>query len=74
MDRKDAINILANGKMLKGKINDMKIIVFPSNVSENFNLNNFELNMEFIQDFVGIDDDGNYFMIQGHSLSDIEVE
>lgn len=74
MTEKEAMEILVNGKEVYGGIENMPIIISPDDILFNIRMNDFELNLDFIQDFAGIDEDENICFFQGHCLREFEKQ
>jgi len=74
MTDQDALEILCKEEEKQGKIDGITIIVTPEDIRENLRCNEFELDLEFSQDLTSYDDEYDYGMFQGHSLSEVEFE
>lgn len=72
MTKKEAVKILCDSDDSSSiwYCGDERIILFKSDIINNIECNNYELNLDFIQDFCGTEVN----LFQGHSLSELEKE
>jgi hypothetical protein len=73
MNEKQAMQIVCGKSAVIGKLDGIRVIVSSDEIKNNLRCNDFELDLDFIQDFTCITESGDYEMLQGHSLSEIEV-
>ena len=71
MTSQEALEILVDNPSKYGMIDDMRVVIMPEDIKENLRWNDFELNLEWIQDLTYIVD-GDFNMLQGHSLGAVE--
>ena len=75
MTNQEALKILCDGTNKFGKIDETTIEITPTNIRINLEDNNYKLNLNFIQDLMGIDTaTGNVELYQGHSLEEVSFD
>jgi hypothetical protein len=73
MDQKEAMKVLCTGDYVTGYIDEIVVLVAPSDIKRNLECNDYEFEPDFIQDLTSVDASGNYEMCQGHSLSEVTL-
>lgn len=75
MEIKEALKILCEDRNRIGKINDEDVDISPLNIKINLECNDYELDLEFIQDLIRIDPDTwDRELYQGHSLKEVSFD
>ena len=73
MTKKEALQILCFGTNQEActlaENNGYKVLIYPEDVQRNLENNDYEINLDFIQDF--ITEDGQLY--QGHSLGELKI-
>ena len=73
MEENEALQILCNEKEKVGTIDGVKIAIAPGDIRHNLRVNDFVLDLEYIQDLCSVDNRGNYEIFQGHSLAEVKL-
>ena len=69
MSKKQAMEILMSRHPAEGRLDGKVVYIHPQDVEENLLCGTGNLNLDWIQDFVGI----NGELVQGHCLAEIYV-
>ena len=75
MTSREAMKIFLEGKNRQGKIDDIIVIISPSDIKANIRDNGYKLNISYIQDLTSIHHiTRDHEMCQGHSLEEVTLD
>jgi len=74
MTEKEALEILCEREEKVGDIDGITVIVTEEDIISNLQSNDYELDLFWVQDLTAYDDEHDFGMFQGHSLSEVVFE
>ena len=73
MNTQDAMKILVMNTEAIGEVDDIKVLVTAEDIRQNLINNDFELDLEWVQDLTSMESNGDCGMYQGHTLEEINL-